>query len=120
MQDVEKELEVQIGMKQEMELSMKMLEKDVCEKQDALVELRQQLEDLRAINQQLMHKSQVRRCFSCLIMRTLLLKGAHPLLSLFTRRFQLFPGTCRCLISLLALCEMIKHHYLSRITYSQQ
>lgn len=62
-QDVEKELEVQIGMKQEMELSMKMLEKDVCEKQDALVELRQQLEDLRAINQQLSHKSQVRLDF---------------------------------------------------------
>uniref|UniRef100_A0A8C9ZAY1 RUN and FYVE domain containing 3 n=1 Tax=Sander lucioperca TaxID=283035 RepID=A0A8C9ZAY1_SANLU len=57
-QDVEKELEVQIGMKQEMELSMKMLEKDICEKQDALVELRQQLEDLRVINQQLSHKSQ--------------------------------------------------------------
>uniref|UniRef100_A0A672J0C5 RUN domain-containing protein n=1 Tax=Salarias fasciatus TaxID=181472 RepID=A0A672J0C5_SALFA len=56
--DVEKELEVQIGMKQEMEMSMKMLEKDICEKQDALVELRQQLEDLRAINQQLSHKSQ--------------------------------------------------------------
>ncbi|CAK6977777.1 protein RUFY3 [Scomber scombrus] len=56
--DVEKELEVQIGMKQEMELSMKMLEKDICEKQDALVELRQQLEDLRTINQQLGHKSQ--------------------------------------------------------------
>uniref|UniRef100_A0A8C2ZTT0 RUN and FYVE domain containing 3 n=1 Tax=Cyclopterus lumpus TaxID=8103 RepID=A0A8C2ZTT0_CYCLU len=56
--DVEKELEVQIGMKQEMELSMKMLEKDVCEKQDALVELREQLEDLRVINQQLSHKSQ--------------------------------------------------------------
>lgn len=62
-QDVEKELEVQIGMKQEMELSMKMLEKDICEKQDALVELRQQLEDLRAINQQLGHKSQVRLRF---------------------------------------------------------
>ncbi|KAM9393989.1 protein RUFY3 isoform 2-T2 [Pholidichthys leucotaenia] len=56
--DVEKELEVQIGMKQEMEMSMKMLEKDLCEKQDALVELRQQLEDLHAINQQLSHKSQ--------------------------------------------------------------
>lgn len=81
MQDVEKELEVQIGMKQEMELSMKMLEKDVCEKQDALVELRQQLEDLRAINQQLTHKSQVRRSFSRLIVRTLL-KPTHPLLSL--------------------------------------
>lgn len=57
---MEKELEVQIGMKQEMEMSMKMLEKDICEKQDALMELRQQLEDLRAINQQLLHKSQVR------------------------------------------------------------
>ncbi|XP_060894244.1 protein RUFY3 isoform X2 [Labrus mixtus] len=56
--DVEKELEVQIGMKQEMELSMKMLEKDICEKQDSLVELRQQLEDLRVINQQISHKSQ--------------------------------------------------------------
>ncbi|XP_031672292.1 protein RUFY3 isoform X2 [Oncorhynchus kisutch] len=56
--DVEKELEVQIGMKQEMELSMKMLETDMCEKQDALVELRQQLEDLRSLNQQLAQKSQ--------------------------------------------------------------
>ncbi|CAB1322504.1 unnamed protein product [Coregonus sp. 'balchen'] len=36
LEDVEKELEVQIGMKQEMELSMKMLETDMCEKQDAL------------------------------------------------------------------------------------
>uniref|UniRef100_A0A8C1S6D4 RUN and FYVE domain containing 3 n=1 Tax=Cyprinus carpio TaxID=7962 RepID=A0A8C1S6D4_CYPCA len=44
--DVEKELEVQIGMKQEMELSMKMLEKDICEKHDALVELRQQLDEM--------------------------------------------------------------------------
>ncbi|XP_031685398.1 protein RUFY3 isoform X6 [Oncorhynchus kisutch] len=56
--DVEKELEVQIGMKQEMELSMKMLETDMCEKQDALVELRQQLDDLRTLNLQLAQKSQ--------------------------------------------------------------
>ncbi|XP_033828683.1 protein RUFY3 isoform X4 [Periophthalmus magnuspinnatus] len=56
--DVEKELEVQIGIKQEMELSMKMLEKDVCEKQDALVELRLQLDDMRAIHLQLSHKAQ--------------------------------------------------------------
>lgn len=74
-QDVEKELEVQIGMKQEMELSMKMLEKDICEKQDALVELRQQLEDLRAINQQLSHKSQVRLriCILRVLLHTTLL-----------------------------------------------
>uniref|UniRef100_A0A8C6WXE3 RUN and FYVE domain containing 3 n=1 Tax=Neogobius melanostomus TaxID=47308 RepID=A0A8C6WXE3_9GOBI len=56
--DVEKELEIQIGIKQEMELSMKMLEKDICEKQDALVELRLQLDDMRAINLQLGHKAQ--------------------------------------------------------------
>ncbi|XP_035292152.1 protein RUFY3 isoform X6 [Anguilla anguilla] len=56
--DVERELELQIGMKQEMELSMKMLEKDICEKQDALVELRQQLDDLRTLNHELSHKSQ--------------------------------------------------------------
>lgn len=69
-QDVEKELEVQIGMKQEMELSMKMLEKDICEKQDALVELRAQLDDMRVINQQLSHKSQVRLHF-CICRTTL-------------------------------------------------
>ncbi|XP_036382494.1 protein RUFY3 isoform X2 [Megalops cyprinoides] len=56
--DVERELELQIGMKQEMELSMKMLEKDICEKQDALVELRRQLDDLRTLNHELTHKSQ--------------------------------------------------------------
>ncbi|XP_031426490.1 protein RUFY3 isoform X2 [Clupea harengus] len=56
--DVERELEVQIGMKQEMELSMKMLEKDICEKHDALVELRQQLDDMRTLNHELQHKSQ--------------------------------------------------------------
>ncbi|XP_041084536.1 protein RUFY3-like isoform X9 [Polyodon spathula] len=56
--DVEKELEVQIGMKQEMELSMKMLEKDICEKQDALVALRQQLDDLRSLNHEFSLKSQ--------------------------------------------------------------
>ncbi|EPY78236.1 rap2 interacting protein x isoform 2-like protein [Camelus ferus] len=57
-QDVEKELEIQISMRQEMELAMKMLEKDVCEKQDALVSLRQQLDDLRALKHELAFKLQ--------------------------------------------------------------
>ena len=39
---------------------MKMLEKDVCEKQDALVSLRQQLDDLRALKHELAFKLQVR------------------------------------------------------------
>ncbi|XP_045139971.1 protein RUFY3 isoform X4 [Echinops telfairi] len=56
--DVEKELEMQIGMRQEMEMAMKMLEKDVCEKQDALVSLRQQLDDLRALKHELAFKLQ--------------------------------------------------------------
>uniref|UniRef100_A0A671LQQ2 Protein RUFY3-like n=1 Tax=Sinocyclocheilus anshuiensis TaxID=1608454 RepID=A0A671LQQ2_9TELE len=47
-----------IGMKQEMELSMKMLEKDICEKHDALVELRQQLDEMRTLNHELSVKSQ--------------------------------------------------------------
>lgn len=48
-------------MRQEMELAMKMLEKDVCEKQDALVALRQQLDDLRALKHELSFKLQVRK-----------------------------------------------------------
>ncbi|OWK13790.1 RUFY3 [Cervus elaphus hippelaphus] len=59
--DVEKELEIQISMRQEMELAMKMLEKDVCEKQDALVSLRQQLDDLRALKHELAFKLQAER-----------------------------------------------------------
>ncbi|CAJ0934209.1 unnamed protein product [Ranitomeya imitator] len=57
-QDIEKELEVQIGMRQEMEMAMKMLDKDVCEKQDALAALRQQLDDLRALKHELSFKLQ--------------------------------------------------------------
>ncbi|KAK2115818.1 Protein rufy3, partial [Saguinus oedipus] len=49
---------MQISMRQEMELAMKMLEKDVCEKQDALVSLRQQLDDLRALKHELAFKLQ--------------------------------------------------------------
>ncbi|OCT97253.1 hypothetical protein XELAEV_18009477mg [Xenopus laevis] len=56
--DVEKELEVQIGMRQEMDLAMKMLDKDVCEKQDTLAALRQQLDDLRALKHELSFKLQ--------------------------------------------------------------
>ncbi|KFR04390.1 RUN and FYVE domain-containing protein 1, partial [Nipponia nippon] len=56
--ELEKELELQIGMKTEMEIAMKLLEKDTHEKQDTLVALRQQLEEVKAINLQMFHKSQ--------------------------------------------------------------
>ncbi|KAM9329803.1 protein RUFY3 isoform 2-T2 [Gastrophryne carolinensis] len=56
--DVEKELEAQIGLRQEMELAMKMLDKDVCDKQEVLAALRQQLDDLRALKHELAFKLQ--------------------------------------------------------------
>lgn len=42
-----------------MEIAMKLLEKDTHEKQDTLVALRQQLEEVKAINLQMFHKVQV-------------------------------------------------------------
>ncbi|KGL79877.1 RUN and FYVE domain-containing protein 1, partial [Tinamus guttatus] len=60
--ELEKELELQIGMKTEMEIAMKLLEKDTHEKQDTLVALRQQLDEVKAINLQMFHKSQNAEC----------------------------------------------------------
>ncbi|XP_047633838.1 RUN and FYVE domain-containing protein 1 isoform X2 [Phacochoerus africanus] len=57
-EELEKELELQIGMKTEMEIAMKLLEKDTHEKQDTLVALRQQLEEVKAINLHMFHKVQ--------------------------------------------------------------
>ncbi|XP_078269247.1 RUN and FYVE domain-containing protein 2 isoform X2 [Rhinoraja longicauda] len=55
-QDVESDLLVQISMKQEIEIAMKLLEKDIHEKQDALVSLRHQLEEVKAINVEMFEK----------------------------------------------------------------
>lgn len=57
-QDVESELAVQVSMKQEIELAMKLLEKDIHEKQDTLIGLRQQLEEVKAINIEMYQKLQ--------------------------------------------------------------
>uniref|UniRef100_A0A672Y8L1 RUN and FYVE domain containing 2 n=1 Tax=Sphaeramia orbicularis TaxID=375764 RepID=A0A672Y8L1_9TELE len=56
--DVENELVVQVSMKQEMELAMKLLEKDIHEKQDTLIGLRQQLDEVKAINVEMYQKMQ--------------------------------------------------------------
>ncbi|XP_062989108.1 RUN and FYVE domain-containing protein 2 isoform X1 [Elgaria multicarinata webbii] len=58
-QDIENELMVQVGMKHEIELAMKLLEKDIHEKQDTLISLRQQLEEVKAINAEMYQKLQV-------------------------------------------------------------
>ncbi|XP_062375379.1 RUN and FYVE domain-containing protein 2 isoform X1 [Sardina pilchardus] len=57
-QDVENELVVQVSMKQEMEMAMKLLEKDIHEKQDTLIGLRNQLDDVKAINVEMYQKMQ--------------------------------------------------------------
>uniref|UniRef100_A0A8D0G6T3 RUN domain-containing protein n=1 Tax=Sphenodon punctatus TaxID=8508 RepID=A0A8D0G6T3_SPHPU len=58
-QDIENELMVQVSMKHEIELAMKLLEKDIHEKQDSLIALRQQLEEVKAINTEMYQKLQV-------------------------------------------------------------
>lgn len=59
-QELERELELQVGLKQEMEVAMKLLEKDTHEKQDTLAALRLQLDQVKTLNLQMFHKAQVR------------------------------------------------------------
>ncbi|CAN2390561.1 RUN and FYVE, partial [Pristimantis euphronides] len=54
--ELEKDLDLQLGMKTEMEMAMKLLEKDIHEKQDTLVVLRKQLDDVKSINLQMCQK----------------------------------------------------------------
>ena len=49
----------QISMKSEMEVAMKLLEKDIHEKQDTIVSLRRQLDDIKQINLEMYRKLQV-------------------------------------------------------------
>ncbi|XP_059168703.1 RUN and FYVE domain-containing protein 2-like [Physella acuta] len=56
--DVEKELELQISMKTEMEMALRLLEKDIHEKQDTVITLRKQLDDIKTINLELYNKLQ--------------------------------------------------------------
>ncbi|XP_028271492.1 RUN and FYVE domain-containing protein 1 [Parambassis ranga] len=58
-QELERELELQVGLKQEMEVAMKLLEKDTHEKQDTLAALRLQLDQVKTLNLQMFHKAQV-------------------------------------------------------------
>lgn len=49
-----------MGLKQEMEVAMKLLEKDSHEKQDTLAALRLQLDQVKVLNLQMFHKAQVK------------------------------------------------------------
>jgi RUN and FYVE domain-containing protein 1/2 len=58
-QDIERELELQVCLKAETEMAMKLLEKDIHEKQDTIVSLRRQLDDIKQINLEMYKKLQV-------------------------------------------------------------
>lgn len=57
--DLEKELELQTSMRAETEVALKLLEKDIHEKQDTIVSLRKQIEDIKVINLDMYRKLQV-------------------------------------------------------------
>lgn len=71
--ELENELELQVCLKAETEMAMKLLEKDIHEKQDTIVSLRRQLEDIKQINLEMYRKLQVKyfstRKFSYFIFR---------------------------------------------------
>lgn len=52
-------MELQVGLKQEIEVAMKLLEKDTHEKQDTLAALRLQLDQVKNLNLQMFNKAQV-------------------------------------------------------------
>lgn len=49
----------QLCLKAEMEVAMKLLEKDIHEKQDTIISLRRQLDDIKLINLEMYKKLQV-------------------------------------------------------------
>ncbi|XP_001655214.2 protein RUFY3, partial [Aedes aegypti] len=57
-QEIEKELNLQVSLKAETDMAMKLLEKDIHEKQDTIVSLRRQLEDIKSINLDMYKKLQ--------------------------------------------------------------
>lgn len=59
-QEADKELELQMDLKAEMEVAMKLLEKDIHEKQDTIISLRRQLDDIKLINLEMYKKLQVK------------------------------------------------------------
>ncbi|KAK7794004.1 hypothetical protein R5R35_007438 [Gryllus longicercus] len=56
--ELEKELDLQVSLKAEMEVAMKLLEQDIHEKQDTIISLRRQLDDIKLINLEMYKKLQ--------------------------------------------------------------
>ncbi|XP_039963755.1 protein RUFY3 isoform X2 [Bactrocera tryoni] len=70
--ELDKELKLQVSLKAESDVAMKLLEKDIHEKQDTIVSLRRQLDDIKQINLEMYRKLQ--ECDASLKHKTELLK----------------------------------------------
>ena len=59
LQDLEKEVQLQISIRTETEMATRLLEKDIHEKQDMIIALRNQLDDVKGYNIEMHSKHQV-------------------------------------------------------------
>jgi len=59
-----KELENQIELKQEMDIALRLLEKDLQDKTDLLASVRKQLDEIKEMNIELQNKLQASSCFT--------------------------------------------------------
>ncbi|XP_012215623.1 protein RUFY3 isoform X2 [Linepithema humile] len=91
--DLEKELELQISMKSEMEVATKLLEKDIHEKQDTIISLRRQLEDIKLINLEMYKKLQ--ECESSLKHKTELITKLEAKTLSMTETIQKMDEKCK-------------------------
>lgn len=59
---------IQVSLKAETDMAMKLLEKDIHEKQDTIISLRRQLEDIKQINLEMYNKLQVcKKPYTCVM-----------------------------------------------------
>ncbi|XP_012253692.2 RUN and FYVE domain-containing protein 2 isoform X2 [Athalia rosae] len=91
--EAEKELDLQVSMKSEMEVAMKLLEKDIHEKQDTIISLRRQLDDIKLINLEMYKKLQ--ECEDSLKYKTELISKLEAKALSMTETIQKMDEKCR-------------------------
>ena len=74
---------MQRSMNQELDMALRLLEKDIHEKQDTVIQLRKQLDDIKSINLEMYNKLQVNKSALLSILTSFLF-----LLGIFGRNLQ--------------------------------
>ncbi|XP_014291704.1 RUN and FYVE domain-containing protein 2 isoform X2 [Halyomorpha halys] len=91
--EVQHELDLQISLKAEMEVAMKLLEKDIHDKQDTIISLRRQLDDIKQINLEMYRKLQ--ECESSLMHKTELISKLEAKTFAMTDTLQIMDDKAR-------------------------